>query len=66
MLSWGGFPHSRDSNLKVQVVSYLENEGRWKLGTFPKTKKLLTSIGSNFKCKLKEKGHGPLNRWIDF
>jgi hypothetical protein len=54
------------SNPKAQVVPRLEDEGHWKRGTFPKTRKLEMGCGSNFMCKLKKKGHGPLSRWADF
>jgi hypothetical protein len=54
------------SSPKAQVVPHLEDEGHWKRGTFPKTTKLEMGCGSNFRCKLKKKGHGPLNRWADF
>ena len=50
------------SSPKAQVVSYLEDEGHWKLGTLSKTRKLKMGCSSNFKCKLKEKGQGPLDR----
>jgi hypothetical protein len=47
---------------KAQVVSCLEDEGYWKQGTSSKTKKLEMGCGSNFRCKSKEKGHGPLSK----
>jgi hypothetical protein len=31
-----------------------------------KTRKLEMGCGSNFRCKFKEKGNGPLSRWADF
>jgi hypothetical protein len=43
----------------------LEDEGHWKQNTFPKTRKFEMDCGSNFRCELREKGHGPLNRWAD-
>jgi hypothetical protein len=46
-----------DSSLKAEVVPRLEDEGHWKQCTFPRTRKLELSHGSNFRCKLKEKGH---------
>jgi hypothetical protein len=54
------------SSPKAQVVPRLEDEGHWKRGTFPKTRKLEMGCGSNFMCKLKKKGHGPLSRWAAF
>jgi hypothetical protein len=54
------------SSPKAQVVPRLEDEGHWKRGTFPKTRKLEMGCGSNFRCKIKKKGHGPLSRWADF
>jgi hypothetical protein len=54
------------SSPKAQVVPRLEDEGHWKQGTFPKTRKLEIGCGSNFMCKLKKKCHGPLSRWADF
>jgi hypothetical protein len=54
------------SNPKAQVVPGLGDESHWKWGTFPKVRKLEMSCGSNFRCKLKKKGHGPLSRWADF
>ena len=54
------------SSPKAQVVSHLEDEGHRKQDTFPKTMKLEMDCGSNFRCKLKKKGHGPLSRWVDF
>jgi hypothetical protein len=54
------------SSLKAQVVLRLENEGHWKLGSSPKIRKIEMGCGSNFRCNLKKKGHGPLSRWADF
>jgi hypothetical protein len=54
------------SSPKAQVVSRLEDEGHWKWGTFSKTRKLEMGCGSNFMCKLKKKGHGPLSGWANF
>jgi hypothetical protein len=54
------------SSPKAQVVPRLEDEGHWKWDTFPKTRKLEMGCGSNFRCKLKKKGHGPLSRWANF
>jgi hypothetical protein len=54
------------SSPKAQVVSHLEDEGHSKQGTFPKSRKLEMGCGSNFRYKLKKKGHGPLSRWVDF
>jgi hypothetical protein len=54
------------SSPEAQVVSRLEDEGHWKLGILPKTRKLEMDCSSNFRCKLKEKGHGPLDRWANF
>jgi hypothetical protein len=51
---------------KAQVVPRLEDEGHWKRGTFPKTRKLEMGCDSNFRCKLKKKGHGSLSKWADF
>jgi hypothetical protein len=48
------------SSPKAQVVSHLEDEGHSKQGTFPKSRKLEMGCGSNFRYKLKKKGHGPL------
>jgi hypothetical protein len=36
-----------DSSPKAQVVPYLEDEGHWKLGTFPKTRKLEMGCRAN-------------------
>ena len=52
--------------IKTLMVPSLENEGHWRLGTFPKTRKLEMGCSSNFRYKFKEKGHGPLSRWVDF
>jgi hypothetical protein len=44
--------------------------GGWRLleaGDLPKNKEVRKmGCGSNFRCKLKKKGHGPLSRWADF
>jgi hypothetical protein len=48
------------------VVPCLEDEGHWRRGTFPKTRKLEMGYGSNFRCELKKKSHGLLSRWANF
>jgi hypothetical protein len=36
------------------------------VGYPPKNKEVRNGCSSNFRCKLKKKGYGPLSRWADF